>query len=239
VLSAAEPLRTPRRSLNPLLIPLLVCAALLGVAAFYIFARPERTAAPPTETAVSKPQVSQSSSPPEPQSTPSAPNRTPPPSPGTVTGSAFYRLKAGSSVILRGLTIYLLNDEELDKKFPPAKPPEERIDIIIGFQTPKLDMMWNLHELQPDGQRTFFRSIDHLFSQIQKSITGARTKAVTNIDGKYTFSDVPSGQYQLLALLDTAEAKGFWYLPVAVANGQQVTLELNNVNITKVYDGSQ
>jgi len=169
---------------------------------------------------------------------------TPTPTPQEVNkpaleGSVFYRKGSGDSVILRSLPIYLFTPEKAGAKYDPSSTRSitDTLDHVAGLEPISLNLTWKLRQgMDEDGGRTALRSASDILSKMEKYLTGAEYRATTNVDGKYKFEGVPAGKYQVVALLDTSTAKGFWYFAVSISNDKTITLDLNNSNITQVWD---
>lgn len=150
----------------------------------------------------------------------------------TLSGTIFYRKMSGDSLVVPASRVYLVRSFDA-----------ESIDKFMALEAPLLDLEWRTAFLD-DGER-FFHSFDDTLRRLQTEAAIAAGKATidsegkygfqatTNVDGRYLFT-VPPGKYQLFAELDSADAKGFWYIDVDVAGQQE--LDLDNSNLTKIYD---
>jgi hypothetical protein len=139
----------------------------------------------------------------------------------SVSGAVYYRRRSGDSIILRAITVALVHQSEM-----------EPFDKVMALEMPLTDLSWKSAFV--DEGASFFRSFDKTLGRLQDYTTGASSKTTTNVDGKYAFADIDAGNYRLFAILDTSDVKGFWYVDVDVSGEHSV--DLNNSNITKVYD---
>ena len=132
-----------------------------------------------------------------------------------ISGVVFYRLRSGASVILRGLTIYVVEQSEVLNN--PG--------IVVQLATLKINVQTG--EIVGDCHR-----LDGLNKLIEKS---AKYKTTTNIDAKYSFQGLGQGDYYIFAFLEAAGAEGIWDMPVKVRD-KAIELNLDNSNISAVCD---
>jgi hypothetical protein len=134
-----------------------------------------------------------------------------------ISGVVFYRLKSGDSVILRGLTVYVVDDSEV----------RNNPGIVLQLATLKMTMQTG--EIMEDCDR---------LGGLNKLIeTSAIYKTTTNIDAKYSFQGLAQGDYHVFAFLGTRAANGVWDIPVKLRD-KPVKLDLDNSNISGICDGT-
>src|SRR5260370_7310270 len=132
-----------------------------------------------------------------------------------ISGVVFYRLKSGDAVILRGLTVYVVDEWEVRKK--PG--------IVLQVATLKMTMQTG--EIMEDCDR-----LGALNKLIEKN---AIYKTTTNIDAKYSFQGLAQGDYHVFAFLGARAANGVWDIPLKLPD-KPIKLDLDNSNVSGICD---
>jgi hypothetical protein len=139
----------------------------------------------------------------------------------SLVGNVFYQKASGDPIILGGLRVYLVRPGE-----------GEQLDLQSYFNLATSDMTWRSAFLD-NGER-FLRDFSGTLGRMERHLSAAKNQSTTDVDGKYSFDEVPNGKYHLCAFIDTTDVKGYWDVDLDLVG--PMTLDLNNSNITKVYD---
>lgn len=145
-----------------------------------------------------------------------------------LSGTVFYRFDSGGSTVVRAVTVYVLTDTE--SGYLTFKE-----DTLDSYMITHAMILLSAYRALKSGESDFFGELNQMLRKIKSYANRAVVKTTTDVNGRYTIRNLPNGSYHVVALLETNEAKGFWYVPVEVTQTGPVVLDLNNMNI-KVCD---
>ncbi len=141
----------------------------------------------------------------------------------TISGGAWVVRGGGQSDLLRGFEIVLCKTgAELElKKVINDGGKEENVDKNKPLRGDPL----------PEG---YYR-LD--IKQMRQAIAPYVIKtANTDIEGKYSLTEVPEGSYFLFAGFKSEFSVAYWLIPVSADKGKDVHIDLYNVNMEEMYD---
>lgn len=125
---------------------------------------------------------------------------------GKIKGAAWVTKGSGQSDIQRGLEVVLC---------PPILPES----VATAMHLYKNDYF------------SLTDSIDAIDSAIAPLV---KYSAKADVDGKYVLPDVVPGKYHLYARIKTNLAAAYWLVPLEIASGQELSLDLDNTNMRAV-----
>lgn len=152
-----------------------------------------------------------------------------------ISGTAFYRMKNGTSIRLAGNDVFLLNTNGLDQRL--AKDMLE--SQVVNDMAVKLDVEKFIYG---DQGKTTLPSVSALVRRVSQNLkeVGNRTtvgRTSCDADGKFRFDKPPPGKYYLYASFETGRAVGYWWVAFTVKEGTgDINLDLSNTNIDRAYD---
>jgi len=142
----------------------------------------------------------------------------------TVSGSAWITKKAGQSDIQRGLEVVLCSDS--------VRPKLKQVR----------DEKWNASPSQYSND-DLFKQVDgyrHLDLDVMNQVAVTNDECFkttkTDVNGKYTFSNVQKGSYILYAPYESSFSKAYWLVPFEVKNSKPVEIDLENSNAEEIYN---
>lgn len=144
----------------------------------------------------------------------------------SITGGAWINNAAGQSEIIRGLEVALCDESKRAElmKIRDSKWEKEwlKVSESPGIEKSAWANYWGYKILPLEEMNSF----------VSKN---AVKVATTNIDGKYTISNIPKGSYFLYAPYVTKFSKCYWVIPVNL-EANQINIDINNSNIQEVYN---
>lgn len=185
----------------------------------------------------------------------------PEPKAGSLSGGIWLTKGSGESNILRGHEIALCTNDvsidEFDHLMVMAEEDFQRqwkkhvnVREVAADEAQKLrdrgvristDQMLDMMEKNnPEALHPKLTGFGQLRSALPAIISYVATKAVrvckSDINGKYELTEIAPGDYQIFASYDTAFSKGFWLIPVSISPGLQSKLDLDNSNMTAIFN---
>lgn len=141
----------------------------------------------------------------------------------TISGGAWVVRAGGQSDLLRGFEIVLCKTgAELELKKA----------INDGGKEKKVDKN---HPLSGDSLYEGYYRLD--IKQMRQTIAPYVIKKTnTDIEGKYSLTEIPEGSYFLFAGFKSEFSVAYWLIPVSADKGKDVHIDLYNVNMEEMYN---
>ncbi|WP_406699134.1 hypothetical protein V5E97_09665 [Singulisphaera sp. Ch08] len=113
------------------------------------------------------------------------------------------------------------------------QPSTDKIDMAYFYTLARQAAIGDESTRSNNGK---FRAItqDDLWTVLVPKVSAA--KAISNIDGKYQFENVPGGRYFIYSLYATEHALVEWVVPLEVATTSPIAKDLFNDNAVLILN---